>query len=97
MPVVAFREKSVVLAEQNGWPIISAKGYVDGEVFRKRRKDPPLHAMVGIDDYSEGFRAGYFDRPLTAHEFADSGLQEFERCELQDSDRARRQQGDYDQ
>jgi len=85
---VAFKEKSRVLAEQNGWPIISAKGYVDGEVFRKRRKDPPLHAMVGIDDYSEGFRAGYFGRPLATHEFADSGLQEFERCELQDSDRA---------
>jgi len=88
MPVVAFREKSVVLAEQNGWPINSAKGYVDGEVFRKRRKDPPLHAMVGIDGYSEGFRAGYFDRPLTAHESADSGLQQFGLSELQDSDRA---------
>jgi len=70
MPVVAFREKSVVLAEQNGWPIISAKGYVDGEVFRKRRKDPPLHAMVGIDDYSEAFRAGYFHRPLSDHELS---------------------------
>ena len=88
MPVVAFREKSVVLAEQNGWPIISAKGYVDGEVFRKRRKDPPLHAMVGIDGYSEGFRAGYFDRPLTAHESADSGSQESAHGELQNSDRA---------
>ena len=88
MPVVAFREKSVVLAEQNGWPIISAKGYVDGELFRKRRKDPPLHAMVGIDDYSEGFRAGYFGRPLAATEFADRGLQEFAHGELQDSDRA---------
>ena len=88
MPVVAFREKSVVLAEQNGWPIISAKGYVDGELFRKRRKDPPLHAMVGIDEYSEGFRAGYFGRPLTAHEFADIGLQELVQSELQDSDRA---------
>ena len=88
MPVVAFREKSVVLAEQNGWPITSAKGYVDGEVFRKRRKDPPLHAMVGIDGYSEGFRAGYFNRPLTAHESADNGLQEPVYGELQNSDRA---------
>ena len=88
MPVVAFREKSVVLAEQNGWPIVSAKGYVDGEVFRKRRKDPPLHAMVGIDGYSEGFRAGYFDRPLSTHESADSGLQESAHGESQDSDRA---------
>ena len=86
MSVVAFREKSVVLAEQNGWPIITAKGYVDGEVFRKRRKDPPLHAMVGIDDYSEGFRAGYYDRPLSALELAPSGLQ--------DPDRAQRPRGD---
>jgi hypothetical protein len=88
MSVIAFKEKSRVLAEQNGWPIISAKGYVDGEVFRKRHKAPPLHALVGIDDYSEGFRAGYFDRALSAHEFADRGSQEFARSELQDSDRA---------
>ena len=88
MRVIAFKEKSVVLAEQNGWPIISAKGYVDGETYRKRAKAPPVRILVGIDDYSEGFRAGYFDRPLTAHEFADGGLQEFDRCELQDSDRA---------
>ncbi|HKC54323.1 MAG TPA: hypothetical protein VKC33_06750 [Burkholderiales bacterium] len=64
MSVVAFKEKSRVLAEQYGWPLTSAKGYVDGETFRKRRKIPPLHALVGIDDYSMGFRAGYFDRHL---------------------------------
>lgn len=65
MSVVAFKEKSRVLAEQYGWSLISAKGYVDGETFRKRRKEPPVHALVGIDDYSEGFRAGYFHRPLS--------------------------------
>ncbi len=64
MSVVAFTDKSRVLAEQYGWPLTSAKGYVDGEVFRKRRKEPPVHAIVGIDDYSMGFRAGYFDRRL---------------------------------
>ena len=64
MRIVAFKEKSQVLAEQYGWPLTSAKGYVDGETFRKRRKAPPLHALVGIDDYSMGFRAGYFDRHL---------------------------------
>jgi len=62
--VVVFKEKSQVLAEQYGWPLPSAKGYVDGETFRKRRKAAPLHTLVGIDDYSEGFRAGYFHRPL---------------------------------
>ncbi len=65
MSVIAFKEKSQVLAEQCGWPLPSAKGYVDGETFRKRRKTPPVHALVGIDDYAEGFRAGYFDRPLS--------------------------------
>jgi hypothetical protein len=65
MSVVAFKEKSQVLAEQYGWSLTSAKGYVDGETFRKRRKEPPVHAMVGIDDYSEGFRAGYFSRPVS--------------------------------
>jgi hypothetical protein len=65
--VVQFKEKSQVLAEQFGWSLTSARGYVDGEIFRKRRKEPPLHALVGIDDYSEGFRAGYFHRPLSEH------------------------------
>ena len=65
MAVIAFKEKSRVLAEQYGWPLPSARGYVDGETFRKRRKAPPVHAMVGIDEYSEGFRAGYFHRPLS--------------------------------
>ena len=65
MLVVAFKEKSRVLAEQYGWSLTSAKGCVDGETFRKRRKEPPVSALVGIDDYSEGFRAGYFHRPLS--------------------------------
>jgi hypothetical protein len=65
MSVIAFKEKSRMLAEEYGWPLPSAKGYVDGETFRKRCKEPPIHALVGIDDYSEGFRAGYFNRPLS--------------------------------
>jgi hypothetical protein len=67
MPVIAFKEKSHVLADEYGWSLTIAKGYVDGETFRKRRKEPPIHALVGIDDYSEGFRAGYFHRPLSHH------------------------------
>jgi hypothetical protein len=72
MSVVAFKEKWQVLAEQYGWSLTSAKGYVDGETFRKRRKAPPVHAMVGIDDYSEGFRAGYFHRPLSERALSDT-------------------------
>ena len=65
MPVLAFREKSKVLAERFGWPIESAEGYVDGEGFRKRRTDPPKRFLVGIDDYSLGFRAGYYGRTVS--------------------------------
>jgi len=70
MAVIAFKEKSQVLAEQYGWPLPSAQGYVDGETFRKRHKTPPIHAIVGIDDYSEGFRAGYFNRALSEQVFS---------------------------
>ena len=70
MSVVAFKEKSEVLADQHGWSLTIAKGYVDGETFRKQRKEPPIHAMVGIDDYSEAFRAGYFHRPLSDYELS---------------------------
>ena len=70
MSVVAFKEKSQVLADQYGWSLTIAKGYVDGEAFRKRCQEPPIHAMVGIDDYSEAFRAGYFHRPLSDHELS---------------------------
>ena len=70
MRVIAFKEKSQVLAAHYGWSLPSAKGYVDGETFRKQRREPPIHAMVGIDDYSEAFRAGYFHRPLSDHELS---------------------------
>jgi len=65
MSVVAFKEKSQMLADQYGWPLTIAKGYADGETFRKQRREPPIIAMVGIDDYSEAFRAGFFHRPLS--------------------------------
>src|SRR5258708_33988909 len=46
MSVIAFKEKSRGLAEQNRWPNISPKGYADCEAFRKRRKQPPLTSPV---------------------------------------------------
>jgi hypothetical protein len=65
MPVIAFEQKSHMVPQEYGRPLPSAKGYVDGETFRKRCKEPPVHALVGIDDYSEGFRAGYYQRPIS--------------------------------
>jgi hypothetical protein len=54
------REKSKVLAERNGWSHAHAEGYIDGERARRRGTAPPKYALVGIDDYCRGFRAGYF-------------------------------------
>jgi len=65
MPVIAFKQKSHMVPQEYGPPPLGAKGYVDGETFRKGRKEPPLHALVGIDDYSEGFRAGYYHRAIS--------------------------------
>ena len=61
---VLSTEKSKLLAEQNGWSLNHAQGFVDGETSRRLGKSPALHALVGIDEYSMGFRAGYFERPL---------------------------------
>ena len=57
-PKAEFRD----LAEKIGWSHAVAEGYVDGEACRRRGKAPPAHALVGKDEYSEGFRAGYYLR-----------------------------------
>ena len=62
---VLSTEKSKLLAEQNGWSLAHAQGFVDGETSRRLGKTPALHALVGIDEYSMGFRAGYFERQNT--------------------------------
>lgn len=59
---VLSREKVKVLAEKNGWSLSQAEGYVDGETFRRRGKTPSKYAQIGIDEYCQGFRAGYYER-----------------------------------
>jgi hypothetical protein len=56
------KEKFKVLAEANGWSLEHARGYVDGQAFRLRGKQPSQYALVGIDEYCLGFRAGYYER-----------------------------------
>lgn len=60
---VLSEEKSKVLAKQNGWSLAWAEGFVDGERCRRLGLKPSTSAHVGIDDFSLGFRAGYYDRP----------------------------------
>jgi len=56
------KEKFKVLAEVYGWSPDYAKGFVDGEISRLRGRKPSEHALIGIDEYSQGFRAGFFER-----------------------------------
>jgi len=59
---VLSKEKSKVLAGINGWSHDHAKGYVDGEICRRRGTMPSKYAQIGIDEYCLGFRAGYYER-----------------------------------
>ena len=59
---VLSEEKARVLAERNGWPLAYAEGNIDGESFRRRGMTPSKYAQIGIDEYSLGFRAGYYER-----------------------------------
>ena len=63
---VVPKEKFRALAEANGWSLDHARGYVDGETFRLRGKTPSKYCLVGIDEYSMGFRAGYYERQSRA-------------------------------
>ena len=63
---VLSKEKSKVLAEINGWSLARAEGYVDGEISRRRHAKLSTYVQVGIDDYSLGFRASYYERQTVA-------------------------------
>ena len=63
---ILSREKFKVLAEKNGWSLAHAEGFVDGEPYRRRGKRPPKFVLIGIDEYCQGFRAGYFERKTPA-------------------------------
>jgi hypothetical protein len=60
--------KSSVVAEKNGWSVDFAEGYLRGESSRRRSIKLSSYALVGLDDYCLGLRAGYFERkgPLPA-------------------------------
>jgi len=59
---VLSEEKVKVLAEKNSWSLNHAEGYIEGETFRRRGMTPSKYAQIVIDEYSLGFRAGYYER-----------------------------------
>lgn len=58
------RERCKAVAEKNGWSLVRAEGFLDGESFRRLALTPPKYAQVGIDEYCLGFRAGYYERNI---------------------------------
>ena len=56
------KERIRLLAEEKGWSVACAEGFIDGENYRRRSTTPSKYAQVGIDDYCLGFRAGYYGR-----------------------------------
>jgi hypothetical protein len=56
-------QKATAIAQQMGWSLAFAEGYIAGQSERWRGNRPSSYAMVGVDDYARGFRAGYFERP----------------------------------
>ena len=63
-----------VLAERNGWSVARAQGFVDGEMSRRRGGAPSTYAQVGIDEYSLGFRAGFYERSTSQSKAAATSL-----------------------
>ena len=60
--MVLLKEKSKVLAEEMGWSLDRAAGYLEGERYRTGGMEPSAYLKVGIDDFARGFRAGYYKR-----------------------------------
>ena len=67
-------EKIKVLAEKNGWSVMRAEGYLDGETCRRLGNTPSRYVQVGIDEYSAGFRASYYERQNLASTSDPAGL-----------------------
>jgi len=47
------------LATKNGWSREFAEGYVDGRAARQRGSQTPRHPLGNLDEYRQGFLAGY--------------------------------------
>ena len=67
-------EKIKVLAEKNGWSVMRAEGFLDGETCRRLGNTPSRYVQVGIDEYSAGFRASYYERQNLASTSDPAGL-----------------------
>ena len=56
---VAAKQAFGDLAERNGWSRAFAEGYVDGRAARTRGRQTVKYPLADLDQYREGFLAGY--------------------------------------
>jgi hypothetical protein len=61
-----FEDKSIALARQNSWTFARAQGFVAGEDHRRRGMTPSRYVLAATDEFSLGFRAGYFEQRTRA-------------------------------
>ena len=55
----AARQEFRELAEKNGWSSAFAEGYIDGKDARTHGKLVAKYPLADLDQYREGFLAGY--------------------------------------
>lgn len=61
LPKEEFRD----LAARNGWSEAFAEGYLDGTAARRYGTQTPNHPLGNLDQYRQGFLAGYSLTSLT--------------------------------
>ena len=54
------KEKGKKIAQEMYWTQRRAQGYQDGEYCQRSGQDMPECHKVGMDEYSKGFRTGYY-------------------------------------
>ena len=57
-----LKRKRDKLVQEMGWTLKRAEGYVDGEASQREGLGLPACYKYGMDDYSKGFRTGYYTR-----------------------------------
>ena len=48
------------IAQDMSWPRLRAQGCDDGEFYKLSGQNMPECLLSGMDEYSKGFRAGYY-------------------------------------
>jgi hypothetical protein len=55
----AAKQEYRELAEKNGWSSAFAEGYIDGKDARTHGRQVAKYPLADLDQYREGFLAGY--------------------------------------